>query len=174
MSSRSGRVVTTAFAVAAILSCSSNVASAEPPGFPDLGAFAEVSTDSYIVMGSRGMKSINFSTSEGVNCGFSAPPNPNGNNQLISCDGPLPGLQDIPIEGSGSGQCDVGTVNTLAIAHYKGACDSRPNRKILNPGQKVSYGNVTCAVGSDKLIACIERVGAGRGFVLQSSGSFVF
>ena len=93
----------------------------------------------------------------------------------LSHAGNLPGLQDVPLHGENSGSCDFGTVNQCGISHIKGACkDANPERKILNPGQKVSYGNVACAVGDGPLIACIERVGPERGFVLQPSGSFVF
>lgn len=163
-----------AFLTLAALSCSPpGVSSAEPPGFPDLNNFTEVPADSYVAAGSRGMTFIGFSTSEGVNCGFSNPETPNGQNQLIHCTGPLPGLQDVP--ATGSGPCDTGVVSQVAITHSKGSCtDARPTRKILNPGQKITQGMVTCAVGNGPLIACIDRFGSERGFVLQPSGSFVF
>lgn len=165
-----------AFLALAISACSqSNIASAEPPGFPDLNGFSEAPAASYTMGWDRGSKTIGFSTANGVDCNFGAPKNPNGDNQEISCWGPLPGLQDVPVHGGDSGPCDFGTVNQRGIAHTKGACkDASPGRKILNPGQKVSYGNVTCAAGDDGLIACIERVSPERGFVLQPSGSFVF
>lgn len=158
----------------AALACSSpGISSAEPAGFPDLNSFAEVPTGPYVVAGSRGLSSISFSTADGINCNFGNPPNPNGQNQLVTCDGPLPGLQDVP--STGSGACDIGSVNQYSIGHFKKDCkDSKPTHKLLNQGQKISYGNVTCAVGDGPLIACIERVSPERGFVLQPPGSFVF
>ncbi|RIS79395.1 hypothetical protein D2E44_20810 [Mycobacteroides abscessus] len=91
----------------------------------------------------------------------------------MSCWGPLPGLQNVP--ATGSGPCDTGSVNQFGIGHVKKDCQNhKPSTKVLNPGQKISYGNVTCAVGGDSLLACIERVSPERGFVLQPSGSFVF
>ncbi|MDO3069572.1 hypothetical protein [Mycobacteroides abscessus] len=168
----------TVLAVAALIACAPpDRAAAEPPGFPDLNAYSEVSVDQYVSAAGRGMTSVFFSTTEGVNCGFGHPANPDGRNQLIQCWGPLPGLQDIAAEGSGP--CDTGTVNQFgakyAIGHVKGACkDNRPTSKVLSPGQKVSYGNVTCGVGDGGSVACIERVNPERGFVLQPSGSFAF
>ncbi|CPX56774.1 Uncharacterised protein [Mycobacteroides abscessus subsp. massiliense] len=160
-------------AVALLTSCSSTVALADPPGFPDLNAFAEVPAADYTQSWGRGAPTVNFSTAEGIDCGFTAPKTLDGQNQLIHCDGPLPGLQDVTAKGSGP--CDSGSVNQFDISHTKGACaDVKPHRKVLGPGQKVSYGNVTCAVGGGGLIACIERVNPERGFVLQPSGSFVF
>ncbi|AWG64694.1 Uncharacterised protein [Mycobacteroides abscessus subsp. bolletii] len=164
----------TVLAAAALMACSPpDKATAEPPGFPDLNTYAEVPVDQYVSPVGRGMTSVFFSTSEGVNCGFAHPANPNGQNQQIQCWGPLPGLQNIAAEGSGP--CDTGTVNMYGIGHRKSECkDNKPTSKILSPGQKVSYGNVTCGVGDGGSVACIERVNPERGFVLQPSGSFSF
>ncbi len=154
-------------------SVSTPIALAEPPGFPDLNTFVEVPASQYVTAGSRGMTFIGFSTAEGINCGFSNPDSPDGQNQLIHCAGPLPGLQDVP--ATGSGPCETGVASQVAITHSKGSCaDVKPTRKILGPGQKITHGMVTCAVGNGPLVACIDRFGPERGFVLQPSGSFVF
>jgi len=46
--------------------------------------------------------------------------------------------------------------------------------KALAVGQKLSYLNVTCAVGADNLIACLDTTSGDHGFVLQSVGSWAF
>ncbi|MDT5148253.1 MAG: hypothetical protein QOC58_2898, partial [Mycobacterium sp.] len=46
--------------------------------------------------------------------------------------------------------------------------------KALSAGQKVSYLNVTCAVGADDLVACLDSTSGEHGFVLQRSGSWAF
>jgi hypothetical protein len=38
----------------------------------------------------------------------------------------------------------------------------------------VSYGNVTCAVGADQLVACQDTSLGHHGFVLSPSGSTAF
>lgn len=46
--------------------------------------------------------------------------------------------------------------------------------KPLGAGQKLSYLNVTCAVGADSLVACLDTTSGSHGFVLQRSGSSAF
>jgi hypothetical protein len=60
-----------------------------------------------------------------------------------------------------------------------GGCGGNPaalpyGGKALAAGQKLSYLNVTCAVGADKLIACLDTTSGDHGFVLQSVGSWAF
>lgn len=63
-----------AFLALAISACSqSNIASAEPPGFPDLNGFSEAPVASYTMGWDRGSKTIGFSTANGVDCNFGAP-----------------------------------------------------------------------------------------------------
>jgi hypothetical protein len=38
----------------------------------------------------------------------------------------------------------------------------------------LSYLNVTCAVGADNLIVCLDATSGDHGFVLQPSGSWAF
>ncbi|WP_309224189.1 hypothetical protein [Mycobacteroides sp. CBMA 326] len=160
-------------ALSALVVLPPNVATAEPAGFPDLNTFADVPAQAYIQKWPRSAPTVSFSTEEGINCGFGAPETPNEDNQFAFCDGPLPGLQNVPARGSGP--CDIGSVNSFGISHTQGACeDARPNWKILSPGHKLSYGNITCAVGRGPVVACVERIAHKRGFVLQPSGSFVF
>ncbi|CPS09521.1 Uncharacterised protein [Mycobacteroides abscessus subsp. bolletii] len=176
---RRARIAQVMCAAALITACQhTTTAAAEPPGFPDLNTYAQVSVDSYVQAASRGASAIGFSTAEGVSCSMSHPPHPGGQNQLISCWGPLPGLQDI--HAIGSGPCDTGLVskygdNTYGISHKKEECKKYPpSSKLLNPGQKISYGDQTCGVGDSGSVACIDRSVGENGFVLQPSGSFSF
>jgi len=66
----------------------------------------------------------------------------------------------------------------LSRMSYSG-CDGNPasapsGSKALNAGQKLSYLNVTCAVGNDNLVACLDATSGDHGFVLQRSGSWAF
>jgi hypothetical protein len=45
---------------------------------------------------------------------------------------------------------------------------------VLNAGQKISYQNVTCAVGGDGLLACLDTNLGPHGFVLKPPSSFAF
>ncbi|WP_255791709.1 hypothetical protein [Mycobacteroides abscessus] len=46
--------------------------------------------------------------------------------------------------------------------------------RLLDRGEKLSYGNITCAVGDDNLVACHDTGGGHHGFVIQASGSSTF
>ncbi len=153
-------------------------AAAEPAGFPDLSTYAQVPVGAYVQVVGRGLSAIGFSTAEGIACSMSHPPHPGGQNQLISCWGPLPGLQNI--RSIGSGPCDRGLVsksgdNTYGISHVKGECKPvQPGSKLLSPGQKISYGDQTCGVTEGGSVACIDGSVGENGFVLQPSGSFAY
>jgi hypothetical protein len=38
----------------------------------------------------------------------------------------------------------------------------------------LTYLNVTCAVGADNLVACLDTTSGDHGFVVQRSGSWAF
>jgi len=159
-----------------------------PPGFPNLDTFTAVPADGYMTTArpASGPR-ISFSAPYAMACDFyggSAPaPQPS---QDIKCNGEIPGADDIPFNGGGHprpGDCVVGAVNfkgpgyELSRTSY-GGCDGNPaalpGGKLLAVGQKVSYLNVTCAVGADQLVACLDATSGDHGFVLQHSGSWAF
>jgi hypothetical protein len=95
-------------------------------------------------------------------------------------------MDDVPFPGGRTkpGDCVVGAVNfkgpgyDLSRMTY-GGCDGNPpalpsGGKSLGVGQKLSYLNVTCAVGADNLVACLDTTSGDHGFVLQRSGSWAF
>lgn len=143
--------------------------SAQPPSFPDLGALADV-TQGYLGTGPRNSGTIaQFSTPDGLHCGLTG--------TSAQCQGPLPGVQDVPISPSGSsqGDCDLGGAQAseswASINHYKGHCPATPGLKLLDVGQKITQGATTCGVLAGGVTACTN---GPHGFVLQPSGSWTF
>ena len=160
-----------------------------PPGFPNLDSFAAVPADGYVTTSGPGSSPrISFSPTSTLVCNFYGGPGPVPQpSQDIKCNGDMPGMDDVPFPGGGHtkpGDCVVGAVNfkgpgyELSRMSY-GGCDRSPpplpsGGKSLGAGQKLSYLNVTCAVGADHLVACLDTTSGDHGFVLQRSGSWAF
>lgn len=178
-----------AFAAAAVAGPAPRAAAQPPPGFPDLGGFAAVPADSYVTTSAAGTPArISFSAPYNLVCSFygglAPAPRPS---QDMKCTGDMPGMDDVPFPGGGHprpGDCVVGAVNfkgpgyQLSRMSYVG-CDGSPaalppGGKPLGVGQKLSYLNVTCAVGADELVACLDTTSGDHGFVLRRSGSSAF
>ncbi|KKB98465.1 hypothetical protein [Mycolicibacter arupensis] len=158
-------------------------AQAQPAGFPNFDDFATVPVDNYISTGPKGPgRWVNFSTPYNVACQFDAIDPPAGTSQAIICDGDMPGLANAPL-GSGApvpDGCVIGTVRSQGAAGLRlnrepATCGRQfSNGAFLGVGQKLSYGNVTCAVGNDQLVACLDTSLGQHGFVLSPSGSTAF
>ncbi len=159
-----------------------------PPGFPSLDGFTAVPSDGYVTSsGPDTPARISFSAPSAVVCSFYGGPAPAPQpSQDIKCTGDMPGMDDVPIPGGHPrpGDCVVGSVTfkgpgyQLSRMSYAG-CDGNPatlpaGGKVLAAGQKLSYLNVTCAVGADNLIACLDTTSGDHGFVIQRSGSWAF
>ena len=176
-------------AASAIAAPAPQSAAQPPPGFPNLDGFISVPADGYAAPPREGAPPrISFSATPTLTCDFyggtGPPPQPS---QDIKCTGDMPGMDDVPFPGGGHtkpGDCVVGSVNfkgpgyELSRMSY-GGCDGNPpalpsSGKSLGPGQKLSYLNVTCAVGADNLVACLDTTSGTHGFVLQRSGSWAF
>ncbi|MBA0048120.1 hypothetical protein MLB1_17585 [Mycobacteroides sp. LB1] len=176
---------------------------ARADNFPDLNGFTAVAPDAYFVTNENSsVRSIHFTTPDGIGCMFRASQNISPNSrQRLSCDGAVPGIpgdaQNVPnvpgvggasanvpglggVNLPGIGTCPMGTVAQKGDGAFeisKGAwtCGTRPEAPVLNVGQKLTYGNVTCAVGGGGLTACQVSMGDQKhGFVLQPSGSTSF
>lgn len=155
-------------------------ATASPAGFPDLNGFTAVPADDYVTTGPKGPgRWVDFSTPYNISCQFVAVEEP-GSSEAISCDGDMPGMDNAAYtQGSPEpGWCLIGTVRStnsggLRLNRESVMCPAGPYNAgtLLNVGQKVSYGNVTCAVGADQLVACLS---GQHGFVLKPSGSSAF
>jgi len=178
-----------ALAAAAIAWPAPRAAAQPPPGFPNLNSFTSVSADGYVTTSGPGTSArISFSAPYNLVCDFYGGPAPApGPSQDVKCTGDMPGMDDVPFRGGGHprpGDCVQGSVNfkgpgyELSRMSYSG-CDGQPaalpsSGKLLGVGQKLSYLNVTCAVGADELVACLDTTSGDHGFVLQRSGSRAF
>lgn len=156
-------------------------AGALPPGFPDLNGFASVRVDNYIATGPKGPgRFLEFSTPYNIQCGFTATANPQpaGSSQGIHCEGQIPGVSSGPTPTE---SCATGTVADWGAAGFRidkqlSGCPigSYNTGTPLGAGQKVTYQNVTCAVGGDGLVACLDTSLGQHGFALKPSGNVTF
>jgi hypothetical protein len=159
-----------------------------PPGFPNLDAFTAVPADGYRGTGAPGgPPRVSFSVGPALVCDFyGGPPPVPQPSQDIKCKGDMVGMDDVPFPGGRPrpGDCMVGSVDfkgpgyQLSRMSY-GGCDGNPaplpaGGKALAAGQKLTYLNVTCAVGADDLVACLDTTSGDHGFVVQRSGSWAF
>lgn len=176
-------------AVASAIASAQHAAALPPPRFPNLDSFTAVPVDGYVTTSRPGgTPRVNFSATNALVCDFYGGPPPVAQpSQDIKCSGDMPGMDDFSFPGAGHlrpGDCVVGSVSfkgpgyELSRMSYSG-CDGNPavlptSGKPLAPGQKISYLNVTCAVGPDNLVACLDNTSGDHGFVLQPSGSWAF
>jgi len=94
----------------------------------------------------------------------------------------MPGMANAPLSSGDpvAGGCVIGTVRSQGAAGLRLNRESTTcgrqfsNGTFLGVGQKVSYRNVTCAVGADQLLACLDTSLGQHGFVLRPSGSTAF
>lgn len=167
-------------------------ARALPPGFPDLNNFAPVSPDDGYFQQLRAGTSrlVNFAAPGNIVCSFYGGEQPvTAPTQGIGCDGVMPGMDGVPFNGGGTtappGTCVIGRVISqgagyrLERENYGGCEDGHApappyGGKPLGVGQKITYQNVTCAVGADQLTACLDTTSGQHGFVLKPSGSVAF
>jgi hypothetical protein len=149
------------------------IAAAQPPEFPNLNLFIPIDPTPYIG-GGLGAPSINFhfATPDGVLCRWQYSTSPSAYVD-VRCSGNIPGIPD----DSGPGCAQLGATGVHgAYVFTRGMGDCPPFAdwlRLLDVGQSVTAGNVTCVVGTGNLTACVDRV-HNRGFVLQPSGSWVF
>jgi hypothetical protein len=165
---------------------------AEPHQMPNFDDFTAAPVENYLFTFSKGRYG-DFSTPYDITCHFYALPKPNsGPSQEIKCEGAvLPGMDDIPFAGlaqPGPDDCtlvsarpsDSGPDYVLHRSIVEKGCPggaryTPPNQySLLDVGQKLSYQNMTCAVGADPLIACLDTTSGEHGFVLRPSGSWAF
>lgn len=163
---------------------------AQPPGFPNLDSFTAVPADGYLLTVPGSSPRISFSapstSASAILCDFYGGPAPAPQpSQDIKCKGDIPGLDDVPLPGGRTrpGDCLVGSADFKGPGYQlsrmpQGGCGggaaTPTSGKSLGVGQKVSYLNVTCAVGPDSLVACLDTTSGEHGFVLQRSGSWAF
>ncbi|WP_085235011.1 hypothetical protein [Mycobacterium conspicuum] len=145
-------------------------ASALPPGFPDLSGFSTVSADQYFVEGNApGM--VTFSTPYDLTCSFTREAGGHSS-QYLRCKGQMADSNDPCAFGEITWESSKDSYDRT----WEGSdCTNRfAYARPLSPGQKVSFGNVTCAVGDNRLSACLDTFNGEHGFFMQPSGSRFF
>lgn len=179
-----------AVAVIAILAAAmapTPIATAAPPGFPDVNAFTSVDPQGYLRISNEGQPGggansvtwVYFSTPGGVQCQWLYVPGALQNvatNTQITCAGNIPGIPDSVPDNGGVGCARVAPASLVSpefVFDRHGAACPPYNAVALNPGQKIETANTTCVVGAGSLIACVDPA-TTHGFVLQPSGSSVF
>ena len=146
---------------------------AQPAGFPDLSGFSTVSAERYFVESPKenAARTVDFSTPYNITCSFirddyfQIPP-------YLRCTGRMADSSD---------PCAFGEIyweqsKSSYSRTWEGSDCANPfsYSKLLSLGQKVSFHNVTCAVGDDRLVACLDTFKGEHGFVLRPSGSVFF
>lgn len=96
----------------------------------------------------------------------------------MHCDGEIPGVASHPTTIE---TCATGTVSSWESAGFRierqlSGCPigSYNAGTLLSPGQKVTYQNVTCVVGTDVRVACLDTNLGQHGFALTSTGNVAF
>ncbi|HEU0191976.1 MAG TPA: hypothetical protein VFR17_12025 [Mycobacterium sp.] len=157
-------------------------AAALPPGFPDLAAFTAAPAKDYLTDNPKWPgRYLEFSTPYNIQCSFGA----GGFQQPGGCVGDMPGMDKAPYfdDVDRSGGCSHGLVSYsddpagMQLSRVPQSCDAHPEfnaGRSLGAGQKVSYAGVTCAVGADRLVACLDTAAGEHGFVLRPAGSTAF
>lgn len=159
-------------ATAVISACTAH---AQPPKFPDLDTFQPVDPAPFTAAARAGGGAY-FVTPDGLQCSVPHPYQPD-DHVSASCAGPLPGLPDSAPRGK-AGCSAVGSPTSLPTdlgpySFQEGTGCPVLTTPLLDVGQKITTAGITCAVGADRLTACIDPV-LNRGFVLQPSGSWTF
>jgi hypothetical protein len=161
------------------------VAAAAPPNFPDLSGFQPVDADAYRAEHGYATEGVRFSTPDGVHCSLSH--NVRGSESVASCRGDLPGA------GGATGvlatsyvptvwqQVDLSQPEMYLEMEDHGLRDvpvDPASFQVLSAGSKITFANITCAVGDAPLTACIITSASpglvDHGFVLQPGGSSTF
>ena len=117
---------------------------------------------------------MTFDTPYGLHCVMDASNPKTLSSTGVRCSGKLP---DSRTDDCSSGTVDsTGPAGSYRITPEPGGCSLTVTggSKQLGAGQKITYQNVTCAVGADQLIACLDTTSGNHGFVLKPSGSEAF
>ena len=145
-----------------------------PPGFPNLDPLTQVPAELYLLR-FRGAGSIRFSTPDGIDCEFPYSPSGSGKtSSAVRCSGSIPGIPDGAPHVGGQSECSYGRVvpDPYRLDTSAKGCDwPAASNKLLDVGQRIESGPVTCGVGED-YTACIDH--DHHGFVLRESGSWTF
>jgi hypothetical protein len=176
---RSSTVFVFCGVAAAVMAAATTGTARADPQFPDFATFNAVDIHNYVTDPNGNV--VSFSTPDGLNCNFDTTlmMKDETTNQSLNCLGTFPGVDRKPPQDNWceSNYVTAGGSFTYRFSTDQVSCDHPPSRpgKLLPVGSKISAGNVTCAVASGSLTACLDlRGGQRHGFVLQPSGSGAF
>lgn len=161
---------TTSSLVAAATGLTSTaIATAAPPGFPDIASFTQVNPAPFARPLTRDQRwevgYLFFRTPDGMNCAIGP---------TSWCSGAVPGLPAQKQSVCPSVHQGASPAESFAFGQSDQPC-IQTNDAMLNIGQKLTDDahEVTCVVGTDSLTACINTA-TNHGFVLRPSGSWTF
>ncbi|SHR17131.1 hypothetical protein LK468_08845 [Mycobacteroides abscessus] len=171
---RTGYVAMVAAIACGISLAASNMAHADPPGFPDLSSFVTANPADYPLPLSRSTdKAVRFATPFGYTCDM-------GQGRFIHCYGKgLPGYLDTEAPQSKPCGQQVSTGAAPARAAYFQpdplfCTDSAYlNYPVLPAGHKIEFRGELCAVGPDFTACRDNSEPEPRGFVLRQDGNSV-
>lgn len=121
--------------------------------------------------GSKSLRYARFSTPFNIHCRFAAAESePVWHSQDINCMGDMPGANSCVVGAASPGPGPAYVISTTGdncgASHMNGA--------LLNVGQKMTYRDATCVVGSDHIVGCLDTSHGDHGFVLNPSGNVAF
>ncbi|WP_157931056.1 hypothetical protein [Mycobacteroides abscessus] len=147
----------------------SDVAHAEPPGFPDVYGFVSDNPADYPLPLSRSTdKAVRFATPFGYTCDM-------GQGRFIHCYGKrLPGYRnhtDLPDVACGQ-QVGTGAAPSGPAYFQPAEAYCRDAREpVLSQGHKIEFQGELCAVGPDFTACRDNSQPEPRGFVLRQDGN---
>jgi hypothetical protein len=135
-----------------------------PHGFPDPSSFTAVDPADFRIAG------LSFTTPDQIRCQLDFGPQ-----ESMICDGDLAGF---PTGTPGTG-CPVvrkpdgaPSDSAYVLGRWDNPCGTS-HSKPITVGKKLVGDNGTCMVGTDNLVACIDK-DLKHGFVLKQSGAQAF
>ncbi|NOP98048.1 hypothetical protein [Mycolicibacterium fortuitum] len=159
--------VVSAFCTAIVLAAATApTVDAAPPGFPDLDTFSAVDAAPYVQHGLKASR-VGFTTST-LTCTWDYRPDRN-DHVVAGCSGTVVGMPAEAPQSEMEASCDG---VSSSFVRGRGPCPPPAGYPRLAPGRKLTAVNTTCAVTDDG-VACIDPI-VNHGFVVQSSGSWVF
>ncbi len=141
---------------------------APPPPTPDLGRYAEVSADDYLVT-EQYTQYVSFRTPDGLTCRIEAI------EPMVGCDGALHGTpapaNEVELFGRPPAAVEVepDVFRQTLKPHFVGPDGSAP--QTLPVGHKIVYGDFQCAAAAGAITMCTRGSPAASWFVLSPERS---
>ncbi|MBS9535024.1 hypothetical protein KIH27_15650 [Mycobacterium sp. M1] len=154
-------------------------AEAAPPEFPNVDSYAPVDPNTLMHMDKSWNSIVFYPASKHYSCSYLiSGVGVTEQNRFLSCEGDIPGASDAPTEGASGAGCSLvkalsGSIIREAMQQcmpYQGSNIDIPGHE-LRPGQKVTYGPVTCVQDQGDRTACIN---GDHGFVISPEKTWAF